>query len=216
MCRASAGKLKHGVRDLFATLHGGLDRVCEIFIICADQTKINKRDMTRERLARDRVVEHTERGGRDAAQMRIRKTRIIDCADSGRELSVQHEIEHAAITGAELLTHIGKLRHDFSNRVCLFLEKSSLSQRIVSTCADDEVGCIIWDAIELRIDPPSPGPPPGVERAPPTLRQNLAELDQHVGPSRDVSSVIENGIAKQHNMGHRDLSTGTSLRNPCA
>ena len=198
MRRTAAGKIEDRARDLFATLHGRLDWVCEIFVVRADQTKINKHDMARERITRDQVVEHGERDSRDAAQIGIRKARVIDGADSGRELSAEHEIEHAAVSGSELLAHIGKLRHNLGNRACPFLEESRLAQCIVSACADDEVSCIIWDAIKLRIDVPYAGTIQRVERGMPTLRQYLAELGQHVGSARNVSSVIENGIAEQH------------------
>src|SRR5262249_29685525 len=104
------------------------------------------------------------------------------------------------------------LRHNLGNRACPFLEESRLAQRIVSACADDEVSCIVWDAIKLRIDIPYAGTIQRVERDAPTLRQHLAELGQHVGPARDVSSVIENGIAEQHNVGHRDTFTSTSRK----
>ena len=55
---------------------------------------------------------------------------------------------------------------------------------------------------KLRMDIPHDCTIARMERGLPTSRRNRTKLGHHVGPSRNVNAVVENGIAKQDDVYH--------------
>src|SRR3954463_15641611 len=89
--------------QLHPTLDGGFNRIGEIAIVIEHEAEIDERELSRKRLARDRVVDDRQRERADAASHRIWKARVIDGANSGGQLPA---LEQSRVASPEPLLNI--------------------------------------------------------------------------------------------------------------
>jgi len=101
--------------QLHPTLDGGFNRIGEIAIVIEHEAEIDERELSRKRLARDRVVDDRQRERADAASHRIWETRIIDRANSGGQLPAPDRLKQRRVASPEPLLNICELHQDVAD-----------------------------------------------------------------------------------------------------
>src|SRR3954467_10532003 len=85
--RLESDETLDAARELHPALNGRFNRIGEIGIDIKDDTKVDDRELPRERLARDHVVNNRECERTDATANRIGIARVVDRANGARQLS---------------------------------------------------------------------------------------------------------------------------------
>ena len=86
--------------QLHPALDGEFNRIGEIAMVIKHEAEIDERELSRKRLARDRVVDDRQRERADAASHRIWETRIIDRANSGGQLPTPDRLKQSRVAFA--------------------------------------------------------------------------------------------------------------------
>ncbi len=138
----------------------------------------------------------------------FRETRLIDGANSQRHRALESFLEQAGIGGPEALADAGDQLQGLGHRADLRLEQRCLAEGVIAADAEDEVSCVGWKGLQLAGDVGDHGAVLGAQAGADTPRRQRAQLADNIGASRDVGSVVEDGVAEQDNVFHRTHHLG--------
>src|SRR3954470_23081997 len=100
--------MMYGPGQLHSALHRRLYRIREVLIVCEHASKVDEGELAGEGLPGNHVVDHRQRERAHATAKRVGKARVIDGADSRRELAPLHGIQHPSIAFSESILNARK------------------------------------------------------------------------------------------------------------
>src|SRR5690242_4975298 len=88
--------------DLPAAVRGRLDRIGEILVLVADETKIDDRNARTGSFANGRIVDHAQRRRADPSLDCFGIARVVNRADCSRQAAMPHGFDHSGVIPREL------------------------------------------------------------------------------------------------------------------
>ena len=193
---------ENGGGDLAAPGNAGFDGVCVVRRLCADQAKINHREVTGEGFAEDAVVEDVQGSAEQALCAGLRIAGVVDGANRQRLPPGDEEVERIAVVALKFEPDLRQPIHGLGDCSDAAPEDIQFPQTIVASDAQDQMGCGLGAVVELVSDAGGDAAIHGGEGCLPARGQHGAEVGDDGKPARDIAGVVKDGIAEKNDVVH--------------